>query len=225
MPGRLSPLVTGEYYHVFNRGVNKQPIFLDRRDYHRALELIKFYSFVNTGFKYSHFTKLSVERRATILEELRKGNKKLVEFTCFVLMPNHFHFLIKQLEDGGISKFLSKFQNSYTRYFNTKNERIGPLLQGYFKSIRVEDNSQLLHLSRYIHLNPFTSFVIKDLVALKQYSWSSYPQYLNHGPNQICNMEIILSQFQSPLQYKEFVSDRASYQRELNKIKHLIFED
>ena len=88
------------------------------------------------------------------LTNLAKTSSPLVTFVSYVLMPNHFHLLVQQLTDDGISRLMKLLSDSYTRYFNTKNERVGPLLQGQFKAVRVESDEQLLHLSPYIHLNP-----------------------------------------------------------------------
>ena len=225
MPWRLIPLVTGEYYHTYNRGINKQPIFQDARDYKRFLELIEFCSFDDNRIRYSYFKRLSLEQRENILTSLREKNTQLVDNLCFVLMPNHFHFLVKQNEVNGISRFMSKLQNSYTRYFNEKYKKLGPLLQGYFKSVWVEDDSQLLHLSRYIHLNPITSYVTKDVEDLEKYQWSSYMEYLGKKSNVICKNKTILSQFQTITDYQQFVNDRIEYQRKLDRIRHLVLEE
>lgn len=139
-------------------------------------------------------------------------------------MPNHFHFLLKQVEEEGTSKFMSNFTNSYTRYFNVKNKRNGPLFQGKFKAIRIETDEQLLHLSRYIHLNPYSSYVVKTLKDLEKYPSSSFPEYLGKSQTSLCSKEIILGQFKNLNLYKKFVFDQADYQRRLEKIKHLILE-
>jgi len=146
---------------------------------------------------------------------------KIVEIVCYCLMPNHFHFLLKQIKDGGISEFISKLSNSFTRYFNTKNERIGPLLQGEFKSVYVESNEQLLHLSRYIHLNPLVGYVTKDL---ETYRWSSYLEYLGMTNADICFKEIILDQFKSVNDYRQFVLDQEDYGKRLEAIKHQVLD-
>lgn len=119
---------------------------------------------------------------------------------------------------------MSNFQNSYARYFNTKSKRISPLWQGQFKAVRIEDDNQLLHISRYIHLNPYTSFVVKNLKALLQYQWSSLSEYLNPATGGICSKEIILSQFGNLDDYQKFILDQADYQRRLEGIKHLILD-
>lgn len=225
MPARTVPLVTGQFYHIFNRGINKQPIFLGLKDYQRALETLEFYSFATPKIRFSKFLLLSKDERNRLWENLRKINEKLVEFVAFCLLPNHFHFLLKQKNDGGISKFMAIFQNSYTRYFNTRHRKIGPILQGQCKAIRVEDESQLLHLSRYIHLNPYSAFVVKEVRDLERYRWSSFLEYLRREiTKNICKKEIILSNFREREGYRNFVFDQAGYQRELEKIKHLILE-
>ena len=155
---------------------------------------------------------------------LKKKAMYLVSIISFVLMPNHFHFLLKQNVENGISLFLAQFQNSYTRYFNTKNRRQGHLLQGQFKAVRIEDDDQLLHVRRYIHLNPYVSYVVKDIKELEEYKYSSFPEYLNHEKNEICNKPIVLSHFPTIKQYKKFITDQADYQRELGQIKHLVME-
>jgi len=139
-------------------------------------------------------------------------------------MPNHFHFLLRQETDGGISKFLSQFLNSYTRYFNTKNERVGPLFLEDFKNVLVESEEQFLHLSRYIHLNPFSSSVVSSLENLYTYEWSSLSEYIGGSEDYICDKEMIMNYFKTKESYKKFVSDRADYQRELKQIENLLID-
>lgn len=224
MPSRKIPLVTDHYYHIFNRGVNKQPIFFSMKDYKRALETLEFYSYSPMPLRYSKFLQLNRDERTQILFSLKKTGIKLISFICFCLMPNHFHFLLKQKVDGGITRFMSNFQNSFTRYSNTKYEMIGPLLQGEFKSVLAEDDSQLLHLSRYIHLNPYTSAIVKDVIELESYPWSSYAEYVKDTSMNFCDKEIVLSFFKNKDEYKNFVWDRVAYQRELARIKHILLE-
>jgi len=222
MPFRNPPLVTGFYYHVFNRGVNKQQIFSPLRDYIRFLELIRFYQRGDLPFSFSRLVKLSIPEQQkawkSILDHL-----KIVEVVAYCLMPNHFHFLLFQKTDGGISHFMANLENSYSRYYNTKYERVGHLFQGQFKAVRVTNNSQLLHLSRYIHLNPYTSFVVDSLEELEQYQWSSLLEYLEERFN-LCDPTIVLNQFKSFLDYRSFVFDQAAYQRELHFIKDLLLD-
>lgn len=223
MPGRAVPLVKGEIYHILNRGITYQPTFTNKREYKRALDAIYFYSF-DAPLKFSYFLKLSGEKRRKVVSKLSSQDKKLVEVICFCLMPNHFHLLLKQAVNDGIAKFMSNFQNSFTRYFNIRHERIGPLFQGPFKAVRVERDEQLLHLSRYIHLNPYSSYIVRHLKDLERYQWSSFSEYLGKKEG-FCQKEIVLSFFTKPEDYRKFVYDQAEYQRELQKIKHLILEE
>lgn len=223
MPGRLTPLVNDQIYHVFNRGINHQPTFLDKLDYRRAKLVIDFYRFNNLSTRLSKFFKLSIDNRAKIMDNLKRADDKLVEILAFNLMPNHFHLLLRQLKEQGISKFLGNLQNSYTRYFNTRHKRDGSLFLDQFKAKLIMTDEQLLHVSRYIHLNPHTSFVVKNLDMLLRYPWSSLPEYLDNKP-EICKLDIIMSLFKTPQDYQEFVKNQADYQRQLHKIEHLVLE-
>ncbi len=211
-----------QIYHVFNRGVEKRPVFTDKRDCSRALETIGFYRHANLSLRFSKFLNLSSDKKDEFWKNLDDGNL-LVEIIAFCLMPNHFHFLLKQKKENGISKFISNFSNSYTKYFNTKNIRVGPLLQGLFKAVLVDSDEQFIHLSRYVHLNPATSYLIKP-EDLENYQWSSYPEYLGLATEKITSAREVLSFFKSVEEYKKFVLDQVNYARELDKIKHLFIE-
>ena len=147
--------------------------------------------------------------------------KKIVDIISYCLMPNHFHFLLRQTRKIGITEFVSKLSNSFTKYLNIKNNRIGPLLQGDFKAVHVETNEQLIHLSRYIHLNPLVGYVTKDL---DNYRWSSYLEYINPSNTGICDKKIILDQFKSKEDYKQFVLDQEDYGKKLEIIKHQLLD-
>mgnify|MGYP001562929218 CR=1 FL=1 len=225
MPGRETPLITGEIYHIVNRGIASQSIFLNQRDYQRALETILYYQNKKSLLRYSYFIRLQQSIRLEILKKLNdQKDHLLVEIFAYCLMPNHFHLLLKQLIDNGISNYLSKFSNSYTRYFNVKNNRIGPLLQGKFKSVHVDNDEQLLHLSRYIHLNPYSSDIVKSLKGLKEYPYSSLPEYLELDQKNYCRRDLILSYFKTADSYEDFIFSQADSQRELDIIKHHTLE-
>ena len=138
-------------------------------------------------------------------------------------MPNHFHLLLKQATNTGISRFVSKFCDSYSKYFNIKHDRVGPLFQGPFKAVRVESEKQLIHLSRYIHLNPIASFLIKES-ELDSYPWSSLPEYLAPLGNTLSNPRFIGELFKSPSKYRDFVHNHIDYAQKLEHIKHLAFD-
>lgn len=213
MPYRLTPFQTGSYYHIFNRGVEKRKIFTASEDYARFLETIYFYRF--SGPK----PKLSTRKRFKTKEFY--NNPKIVEVICYCLMPNHFHLLLKQVIDNGIHEFMSKVSNSYTKYFNTKRNRVGPLLQGQFKAVLIETDEQLTHVSRYIHLNPYVAELTKEL---ENFEYSSYPEFVGLRNNTLSNPQSILNFFSETNSYKDFVRDYESYATDLRKIEHLLLE-
>jgi len=224
MPTRIIPLVNGEIYHIYNHSISFTPIATFKRDWKRAIEILNYYQFSSTPISFSKLKTISLQTQETLLRKLKEGGDYLVRILCFCLMPNHFHLLLKQTKEKGISRFVANFQNSYTRYFNLKNKRLGPLFRGTFKAVRIENDSQLLHVSRYIHLNPYSSLVVKTLDQLENYPASSLVQYLHPEKGGFCLIKEILEFFSSPNQYKKFVFDQADYQKELDKIKHLILE-
>ncbi len=223
MPGRRTILANGEFYHIFNRGINHQPTFLNRRDYQRALLASRLYQYLQPPISLSQFLQMSQQKREKLLTNIPKSGS-LVTIAAFCLMPNHFHFLLRQETDEGISRFMANLQNSYTRYFNTRHQRDGALFSGRFKAVHIENEDQLLHVSRYIHLNPYSSFVVKTQQQLLNYPWSSLPEYLHPKEAKISQPQIILSSFSSPADYKKFLLNQADYQRHREEIKHLMLE-
>ncbi len=223
MPYRLIPLITNQVYHIFNRGVEKRDIFSDDRSRKRFLDVLTYYRTTQQPFKYTNFLKLNLEDRAQI-QQTQLLQSLDIKLLGFVLMPNHYHLLVEQISDGGISMFMKKSQDSYTKYFNTKNERVGPLFQGVFKAIRIESEEQLLCVLRYIHLNPFTAYMVKDIEELSEYQWSSLPEYLNNT-NIYCHTEKMLSFFKTVESFKSFTFDQADYQKELDLIKHIAIDE
>lgn len=222
MPYRKTKIAVNEIYHVFNRSIAKQPIFTTRKDCLRAVQVFKFYQYDKPPLRFSFYKRLDKEHRDKFFSQLKDSNKQIVEIICYCLMPNHTHFLLKNLRNNGIKDFMSNFQNSYAKYFNIKSKRTGPLFQPMFQAVRIESDDQLLHVSRYIHLNPVTSYLI-SIDHLTEYQWSSYTDYVQEGETNI-QKSLILDHFKSSKDYQRFIFDQANYQQELNRIKHLIFE-
>ncbi|MBI3103740.1 transposase [Candidatus Daviesbacteria bacterium] len=216
MPGRITPLATGEYYHIYNRGSEKRNIYTQQRDYARFLKVIFYYQFMGPRPSFSKFSKSEI----ILLKPL--SQEKIIEVICYCLMPNHFHFLIRQLKENGISKFMSQISNSFTKYFNTKYNRVGPLFQGAFKAVLIESDEQLIHVSRYIHLNPIVSGLVKNL---EDYRWSSYLECIK-PIDTFCSTNEILGFFtpDERKRYKEFVEAQIDYGRKLEKIKHQLID-
>lgn len=222
MPLRKIPIVAGEIYHVFNRSVARQPIFITSRDSGRAVECMKFYLHDNLPLRFSHYNRLPKEQKDQMSKKI-KDSPHIIEILSFCLMPNHIHFLLRSITEKGIIQFMSNFQNSYAKYFNLKTDRSGTLFQAMFKAVRIETDEQLVHVNRYIHLNPLTAYIVTNIADLEKYPWSSYPDYLDPSPNFI-NKEFILSFFKDIPAYKQFIADQVDYQRKLDGIKHLVFE-
>lgn len=207
------PLITGKYYHIYNRGVEKRTIFQSRSDYQRLFESINFYRFYPTPRKLSTHLNL---RTTGLVSQINQS--KLVRIICFCFMPNHIHLLVQQLCEGGISEFMRRLADSYTRFYNTKYNRVGPLFQGKFKAKIVETDEYLLQLSKYIHRNPLTLPMWKQdpKIVLNKYSYSSYPLFQQNQqatgifPSSFCEPEEILNYFNelnSHLSYQSFVEE------------------
>ncbi len=146
---RKQPLVTGEYYHIYNRGVDKRDIFADKADFNRFIESVQEFNQVDTIGSLANLRKTQIESKALS----GRGREELVLIVVYCINPNHFHFVLKQLVDGGISKFLQKLQGGYTYYFNVKNSRTGSLFQGTFKSHLVDDENYFNKIIGYVNKN------------------------------------------------------------------------
>ncbi|MEO0275570.1 MAG: transposase [candidate division WOR-3 bacterium] len=219
MPGRKIPLVENRIYHIVSRSIEKYRIFRNRKDYERMKELLKYYQVKKPPFKYSLY--LEIKDKEKIGQENFLENEKLVEIISYCLMPTHIHLLLKQVAENGISIYMGRILNSYAKYFNTKYKRKGPLWESRFKSIEVETKEELYHLTRYIHLNPVTAYLVENP---EDWNFSSYKEFINEkGVNEkICNFEEFLEINKD--EYIDFVISRKDYQRELDKIKRLLLE-
>jgi putative transposase len=178
------------------------------------LETVAYYQLADPKTRFSFRQRLKKPKKT-----FSKQSAKLVEIVAFCLMPNHFHLLLKQLKKKGISTFMAQISNSYTRYFNLKYDRVGPLFQGVFKAVRVKNDEQLLHLSRYIHLNPVTDYLVENP---EEYLYSSYLEYLKKP--KLVSPEIVLGQFASKADYEKFVLNQKDYARKLKEIKRLAID-
>ena len=226
MPGRPTPLVTGEIYHIFNRGIARQPTYNDARDYRRFLDSMHFYLTRGATPSFSKFTHLSNVERTNRLIQMAKLHNYYIDLIGYCLMPNHFHLVVRQQAEEGISTYMSNLVNSYTRHFNLRHDRgNGALFQGRFKAVRIETDEQLIHVIRYIHLNPYTSYVVKTLTNLEKYPYSSFGIYLENRADLFIDQTLIKEQFTSCEKLRQFTFDQADYQRELANIKHLVLEE
>ena len=188
MVRQKTPILSDHYYHIYNRGNQREDIFLERENY------------------------------IYFLKKFRQYFNGITDVLCYCLMPNHFHLLLKPLNDE-FSRKMQNFTISYVKSINKRYNRVGHLFQANFKAKLIEDNNVLLHLSRYIHLNP----VFGKLVSTPEnWEFSSYREYIKQRNGTFPQSEFVLSQFRDHLDYKEFVE---SYQREhLGIIKEYVIE-
>ncbi len=221
MPYRKVPLVNGRVYHILNKSIAGYEIFNSYDNKERMLKAIIYYTLKNVPSKLSRFLKdKSDSFLIDVINFVKSEAEKNVEIIAWCLMPTHYHLILKQLKDNGIVDFATSIQKGYTEFFNLKHNRKGPLWEGRFKSILVDKDEYLIHLTRYIHLNPVTAGLVDDP---KDWQFSSYREYLNLIPEdeKICDFSSVLDIDNS---YEKFVKDRIGYQRELANIKHLLLE-
>lgn len=203
-------IAPGEYYHLFNRGAHKVDLFRDDADWLRFLFLvIHCQSPVTVENTHRYLTRAALEDGFKLPKRYRAEieSKRLVELVSFCIMPNHFHLLVREKEEGGIAQYMQRMAVGYTMYFNNKYETTGHAFQGRYKSIHVSDNDQLLHLSAYIHRNP------RELAKWKGYElaypYSSFQDLVeeNRWGNLLVG-DILTSQFDGTKQsnYFDFVN-------------------
>lgn len=200
-------------YHIFNRGVEKRDIFLDDQDFRVFLFYLYIYitPVKQVLIKYPDFP-------------LRLQGKNLsdeIKLLGYCLMPNHFHLLIEQKTKNGIPNFMKQAINGYTIYFNQKYKRVGSLMQGRYKAVSIDSDNLLIHVLRYIHLNPVSIGLTKEL---DQYKWSSYLDYLDKPNELVCSKKLLSSYFKGKQDFENFHKDQVNYAKELEKIKHLTIE-
>jgi len=212
-------LETQEYYHVYNRGVARLPIFYSYQDYQRFLNSLEYYQFLNPPIRYSFFLKLNEIEKIEYRTELKK-HPKLVSIYCYALIPNHYHLFLKQEINDGIDTFMRRSINSYVKHINRRDDRVGTLFQGAFKATRVESNEQAIYLTKYIHLNPVKSCLI-TLDKLQNYKWSSLPAYVNEKKSFI-DKSLLMDFFKDKDKYLNFlinIKDQATYFQSVSNIK------
>ena len=160
MPSKntLKIYVEKSYYHIYNRGVNKERIFLDEQDYKTFLSYLKFYLSFPDLRGVSSQVKVAPSKRL-------KNYADQVKLIAYCLLPNHFHLLIWQNEFDRINFFMRSLATKYSRYFNRKYDRLGPVFQSVYKAVLVESEDQLLYLSKYIHRNPLNLLPTRSLLA------------------------------------------------------------
>ncbi len=219
MPAKNSTktYVENGYYHIYNRGVEKRIIFLDQQDYSVFLSYLKEYLLPkNEKELYERLSdpQISSVEKNKVLKSLHLNNfSQEITLLAYCLMPNHFHFFVKQKSISAIDKFMNSLATRYTMYFNHKYKRVGSLYQDVYKAVLISNDAQFLHLSRYIH---------KQALDIRQPC--SYPEYLGLRqtlwikPDEILNF---FSKTNPSLSYQNFVEQHDGNE----KLKNLTLED
>lgn len=165
---------SGMYYHVYNRGNLKENIYHDKQDYLFFLNRLKQNIYPDENNK-----------------SRNPLGSNLFSLICYCLMPNHFHLLIKQLDEVPLSKLMLRLCTSYSKYRNLKYDKVGHVFQDQYKQVIIDGNEYLLWLSSYIHLNPVKAGIVKYPY---EYRWSSFSEYLGKGDFELCQKDIVLDQ-------------------------------
>lgn len=185
----------GEIYHIFNRGVDKRKIFSNQKDLDRFFEsMIAFNSVKPIG---------SLFEQGFQKEEIKKP---LVDLIAYNLLSNHFHLILGEIREGGISEYMKRLAGGYTWYFNNKNKRSGVLFQGTFKGKHIDSNEYLLRCSVYVNLNDKIPLGGETAKSAKSgdLTKSSWGEYMGENEENVCKKDIILEQFKNIKDYKEF---------------------
>ena len=214
MGRRKVPLVAGCYYHVFNKSIAGYEIFRFEDEYLRMLETIRYYRTALPGQCYSDSLKNNNVRNPEI-----HGPERVCLLT-YCIMPTHFHLLMGQIVENGIFDFMRLIQNSYAKNFNAKTKRKGPLWEGRFGARMITKDEDLLHMTRYIHLNPTSAGLVASPEAWKH---SSYHEYIGDcGGAGLCDYKKLIPL--SAEEYKKFINNRKDYQRSLQIIKSYLMD-
>ncbi len=209
--GTRGPLAPQEIYHVYNRGTEKRTIFTTKKDWDRFVALLH----LCNGTKAIRMHDLQGKTFEELLEQDR--GEPLVDIGAYCLMPNHFHLLLKQRANNGISKFMQKLITGYTMYFNKKNERSGALFQGKYKSKHAGEDRYLKYLMAYIHLNPNKS-ARSNLANPAKYS--SYADYAggNRPEGALLGKDAFPLYFPTPADFKKDMRDWLTYRKEFERV-------
>lgn len=222
MPGRRDIFANGGTYHIFNKTIDNKKTFKHKNNCRAFLSRLPFYQSAKAVISFSKFKSLPIDTQNKIKHYLSFKKYFKVEILAYCLMPNHYHLLVKQILDKGIQKFMTDVSNSFTRFSNIKSHRKGPLFLPRFRSRSITSDEQLIHVSRYIHLNPYSAEIINNPAKLQLYDWSSYKYYITNDESSLINTQLVLSLFNnSKSRYENFVRDHADYQRSLEQIKYI----
>lgn len=234
---RKEKFVPGEYYHIYSRTILNTPEFKNNKNANRLEQAFLISNSTKSTEAYQFLRNNQDVPFKKVLEILDKG-EKLVDILCYAIMPDHYHLLVREIKENGITNFVRSCNTSIAKYINIKNDRRGPLFESRFKSKHVNSNEYLLHLSLYIQLNPLDFLIGKEWRVhellnwreaknkLFNYQWSSLKYFLNNNSKNsiLSGTEIIKNQFDNEKEYEIFLSEWSKKTLALNEIKDLIID-
>ncbi len=244
MVNRRPIIATGEIYHIVIRAVEDLRLFRDRQDYLQMIhDLFEFNDEKPTTSKYRVMRHIAQKRKLTkndfvnvSIKVIDEKRKVLLEILAFCLMPNHAHLLVRQVKDGGITKFMRKIGTGYGHYYNQKYKRMGHVFQGRYKIVHIKNDKQLITVFVYIHTNPvaltFPNWKEKGIKNFKKavnylenYKWSSYPDYLgNKNFLSVTSREFLIQTMGGIKERRGFVNDWLRLKKELADFNKVVIE-
>jgi REP element-mobilizing transposase RayT len=189
MSARIVKFQAGEYYHVFNRGANRRPIFLSSENYLYLTGKIE---------KYASFG---------------------IRVVAYCLMPNHYHFLLRQTGDYSVSEFMQSVFNAYTKAFNKMYKRTGTLFEGPFKAIEVLKEDHLMHLCRYIHRNPLEAGLVRDM---SDWPYSNFAEWTGKRTGNLVDRDFMNEYFPEYSKYEAFVLEYQSIEKQDEELAEVL---
>lgn len=219
MPGRKHPFITGGIYHVYNKSIEGRKIFDTDALCEKFLQILWYYRSTASLMRLSNLSRLGSAFKKYYIQSIENTSTFRVSICAYCIMPTHYHVLLRQNSDGGISHFISQIQNSFTRYSNVKHKRSGYIFIHRFHSKPITSDEVFKHVSRYIHLNPYSSGIVDDLFS---YPWSSLHEYVrNNRARRLCDTTLLMQLFNHDNErYKRFVLNNADYQKTLEICKY-----
>lgn len=217
MGKREVTLVAPEIYHLTTHAVEDRPLAVDDADWKHLQTLLRYHLNPQPNLpSYSHLRRLGPKQRKALEQVTTAPGEGLVDLLCYCFLPTHLHLLLRQNIEDGVSRYLQRLLNSYARYFNTRHDRSGTLFDGRFHATHVSTDEQFLHVTRYIHLNPYAAGLTDNPLS---YPWSSLAEYLGLTDLGICHRQLLESMI-SQSEYRSFILRHAPHARELERTKH-----
>lgn len=197
MTQRKTQLASNEFYHIYNKGVDKRVVFADKQDFFQFLQMLEYFNQEASlgGLKAYKYPKNIQHRGSTSV---------LVEIIAYCLNGNHYHLILKQVSDEGISRFMQKVGTGYTMYFNQKYKRTGSLFGGRFKSKHIDTDAYLNYVGVYVNLNNRAHKEKRRGSTLVPTYVSSWNEYMGKSKLNLCTKKYLMSNFKTPVKYKKF---------------------